>query len=855
MSSRRLLAARMAALASILCGGVYLVWRAGHLAGLDAPAYVLFAAEVVNYAAFIVAVLLFSNPGRRREPSSPPRGSVDVLIPVCGENVELVEATLRAALAIEYPHETVVLNDGRLAGSENWRDIVALCNEYRVRCLTRTSGTPGKAGNLNAALAQTSGEFVVVFDADHLARRDAAHMLLGYFEDPAIAFVASRQCFKLDPDDVLGHQESLFYLSIQPAKDRDNAAFSCGNGVAYRRAAIDEIGGFSEWNLVEDLHTSYELHARGWSSAYVPVPVSVGTAPGTAAEMANQRLRWATDSLRIFFWDNPLRKRGLSWRQRLHYLHTTGWYIAAAAPVIFILSPIVSIVFGARLIAPGTEVTYGLLVALYLGAVAATLAAHVGWRVALRTAQTHTFLAPAFALALPRALVDSPGRRARGGGGEVTRKSGQRRLSWITVVQHAVLAALLVSVGVAVARPDGGSWVVIVWACILAAALASPSSMLGQPREASQALRIAIAAPALVAAALVAMTVGPTSALDARTAAQVASTAPAAAPSGAGAGEARTRAPAGPPLAPPRTGIYLGVFNTAAAGPPSRPLTLSRYRGIDLRIVHRFQAWWGPDRFLGRRWLASVARRGAAPMVSWEPWRKPKDMGSAPTQRPRLLQRIASGRFDGYVRRWARDARAYGKPLLIRFLHEMNGTWYPWSVDINGNTAADFRAAWRRVHDIFRRAGATNVSWVFSVDSYAGGPPTSRANLQRYYPGADYVDWVGLSGFNWSRTSNGGVLSYERVFRPSYDVLAGFDKPIMLAEIGTAADDTVTAPGWIGDVMRSTPTRFPRVKAIVWYDATHPQRDFTLRGEALRALHADAARAVMRPALRLRAVR
>ena len=861
MSRRRLNCARLAAVVAVFGGALYLFWRADQLAQLEAPAYVFFTAELVNYLALVVAVFLFWTPYRRPVPLSPPLSVPDVVIPVCGEDVEMVEATLRAALAIEYPHCTTVLNDGRLAGCENWREIDALCRRYGVRCLTRRTGPRGKAGNLNAALTETYGEFIIVLDADHLARPELGEVLLGYFEDPRIAFVSSRQCFALDREDLLGHQEALFYSSIQPAKDRDNASFSCGNGVAYRRTAIEELGGFSEWNLVEDLHTSYELHARGWRSAYVGVPVSVGTAPGTAAEMASQRLRWATDSLRIFFWDNPLLKRGLTLRQRLHYLHTTGWYLVAAAHVVFLLSPIVSILLGARLLVSGTEGMYAILLALYLGPIAAMLTLHVGWRAALRTAQIQTFLAPVFAAAVPRALLSSPRRhsaRARRGG--VTPKSSQRQLSWFTTFQHGVLALLLVSIGVAVARPGVASWAVVLWACVLAAALATPGSMLGLQRDVSQSLRIALAAPAIGAALLVALTVVPAHSVKGALA-QTAVPQPAQAPGSATPRAARDaldtlRSPvkAGPPLSTPRRGVYLGMFNPAVAGPPSRPVSLRRYRGVGLRILHRFQAWWGPDRFLGERWLNAVARKGAVPMVSWEPWLKPRKSVAAPNQRRGIVRQIADGRYDLYIRRWARDARDYRRPILMRFMHEMNGSWYPWSVSINGNSPAAFRAAWRHVHDIFRKEGATNVGWVFSVDSFAGGTPTPRQQLDHFYPGKRYVDWLGLSGFNWGRVPD-RAMSFERVFRPAYEVVKGYGKPVMLAETGTAAGDRTTAAAWVRDAMRSTPSRFPRVKALVWYDSPHPQRDFTLRGEALRNLRADARRPDLRPALRLRSRR
>jgi hypothetical protein len=477
-----------------------------------------------------------------------------------------------------------------------------------------------------------------------------------------------------------------------------------------------------------------------------------------------------------------------------------------------------------------------------------------------------TFLAPVFALAVPRALLMPPWRRrrARRAGGAVTRKSSERRLSWFTSFQHIILALLLVSIGVSIARPGAASWAVVMWACVLAAALASPGSMLGLRRDVSQSLRIAVAAPAIGAAVLVALSLLPANAVNARDSTRaLTQQAAAALPPGQGspAQGAATRAleeaadppKAGPALSTPAHGIYLGMFNRSVAGPPSHPVSLRRYRGVKFRILHRFQAWWGNDRFLGEKWLDAVAANGAVPMVSWEPWLKPKNAVAAPTQRRGILRQIASGRHDLYIRRWARDARAYGKPILLRFMHEMNGNWYPWSVNINGNTPAAFRAAWRHVHDIFTREGATNVGWVLSVESFAGGTPTSRKQLDHLFPGKNYVDWIGLSGFNWGRGGATRMLSYEHVFRRAYEVVKGYGKPIILAETGTASADRATAPNWVRDALRSTPTRFPRVKALVWYDSSHPARDFTLRGSALARLRIDGRRPLLRPPLRLRA--
>lgn len=172
--------------------------------------------------------------------------------------------------------------------------------------------------------------------------------------------------------------------------------------------------------------------------------------------------------------------------------------------------------------------------------------------------------------------------------------------------------------------------------------------MLGLPRKATQSLRIAITAPALGAALFVGMTnlrraVGQRPRRRATASLQAAATT-----ATATSATAKVVARAGPsrPLSVPRQGIYLGVYSPAVAG-PSRPVDFSRY---NLRILHRFQAWWGTDRFLGRAWLDAVARHGAVPMVTWEPW------GSTVQRDPQegVVREIADGGYDLYVHRWAR---------------------------------------------------------------------------------------------------------------------------------------------------------------------------------------------------------
>lgn len=465
--------ARAVAVASLLLGARYLMWRTTTLQGTGIAGLALGFAEFLNYFFTFLGVVVYWRVKRRMGPPRGPEGSLDVFIPVCGEPVEVVERTLRAALNIDYPHSTYLLNDGRIANKPQWNEIVALANRYGIQCFTRTEGARRKAGNLNHALGNTSGELIAVIDADHTARIDFAHQLLGYFKDPRVAYVSTAQFFETPAGDIFGNKEELFYHYIQPAKDAANSAISCGNGVVYRRKALEDIGGFSEWNIVEDLHTSYQLHSSGWKSVYHPRPVTRGLAPLTGVEVLRQRLGWATDSLRLILWDNPLWKSGLTLRQRLNYLHLGGFYLVMVAQLMFFIAPALVLVWDVPLIRSESAWAYVGYASPYFFLQFLYLVLTGGLRGGLRSVQKGIYLAPTYLLATLRALTginfSSP----------VTEKRQQKTISWILVPQLLLFVLLIYSITQALLHPSWAGAVAAVWAAWIASALAIPLSTVG----------------------------------------------------------------------------------------------------------------------------------------------------------------------------------------------------------------------------------------------------------------------------------------------------------------------------------------------------------------------------------------
>jgi cellulose synthase (UDP-forming) len=185
--------------------------------------------------------------------------SVDVFVPTYNESVGLLRKTVIAAREMTLPHRTWVLDDGRRS------EVEQMCEELDVGYLTRSSNEHAKAGNINAALACTDGEFVVVLDADFIALPQLLERTLGHFErDDKLAFVQLPQTF-YNADSIQHvdggsgsswHEQSLFYDVIQPGKNRWNAAFWCGSPAVIRRTALESVGGAATSTITEDILTS-----------------------------------------------------------------------------------------------------------------------------------------------------------------------------------------------------------------------------------------------------------------------------------------------------------------------------------------------------------------------------------------------------------------------------------------------------------------------------------------------------------------------------------------------------------------------------------------------------------------------
>jgi cellulose synthase (UDP-forming) len=400
-------------LTALALGLVYLVWLGRLvLTSRGSPDIFFFLAEILSY--LLLGLLSYSTwrplsplPGK---PAAEPRFSVDILVPCCGEPLEIIRTTLKAIGRITYhPLEVYVLDDG---GSPA---VAALAQSLGFHYLSRPrAGLPRqdfKSGNLNFGLSHSCGELILVLDADQVPAPEILSRLAGYFLQPRVGYVQSKQDFFLPEGDPFYNSDRVFYETIQLSNDRANAVISCGSGVVYRRQALQEMGGFTSWNLLEDFTTSYELASQGWRGVYYPQALSRGLAPATLAGVYRQRFKWCLDTMRLFFWDNPLLKSGLSWTQKAHFLIIMMSYLASGLVFpVFYAAPLLVYWRGHSCVL-GDELTYGVLRGAYLVATVLMFRYLFSGKEPLRQFKMLCSLFPVHAAAIVAALLYPPGRK------------------------------------------------------------------------------------------------------------------------------------------------------------------------------------------------------------------------------------------------------------------------------------------------------------------------------------------------------------------------------------------------------------------------------------------------------------
>ena len=259
---------------------------------------------------------------------------------------------------------------------------------------------------------------------------------------------------------------------------------------------------------------------------------------------------------------------------------------------------------------------------------------------------------------------------------------------------------------------------------------------------------------------------------------------------------------------------YTGVFVEGGQQQIDRVHNFEELAGIKVSQVMWFVDWIAPFPVTD---CQRLEKKKYIPNITWEPWYWGGDGVD--------LKEITDGKFDDYLEEWVKGVKKYGGPVFIRWAHEFNGDWYPWSLHLVG--PEQYAKTFRYIVNFFRARGADNVKWIWC-------PNTDRALPPQSYPGAEYVDWIGVDIYNfgaWSKDK--GWEGFDRLFYNTYKLLRGRypEKPIMIGEMGCAQKGGDKA-SWIKEFGSALKNRYPGVLSFVWFNI-HKEADWRIESSSV----------------------
>ena len=342
----------------------YLHWRITATLNLSGPwislfSVVVFVAELWLLGHWLLLLFLSLAPQR----SSPlnlgnrpevlndgDNPSVDVLVPTCGEPLDVIERCLRGCIALDYPHVVIWLLD-----ETNRSELQQLC--MRLSCVyrSRTQHDHAKAGNLNHVLPELQGDLIAVFDADVVPVESFLRRTVSCFETSDVGLVQTPQTY-MNADPIIRNlglerwmlpDEESFYRWIEPARQGVNAVVCAGTSFVVRRKALMSVGKFETATPSEDLATGIRLTAQGWRCLFLREKLSAGLAPLTSEALVRQRCRWASGTLQTLRTGaSPLKIPGLTFWQRVAYLEGILHWLNVFPQMILMIVPLAVGIFG-----------------------------------------------------------------------------------------------------------------------------------------------------------------------------------------------------------------------------------------------------------------------------------------------------------------------------------------------------------------------------------------------------------------------------------------------------------------------------------------------------------------------------
>ncbi|OGM20018.1 hypothetical protein A2771_00415 [Candidatus Woesebacteria bacterium RIFCSPHIGHO2_01_FULL_38_26b] len=775
---------------------------------------------------------------------------INMFITVAGEPIEVVKETIDSAkIAAQYyidrvnpftDPKVIVLNDGKGAKKENWKDIEDYCKEVGVYHVAREVNDGFKAGNINNGLKMFPSKnphntIDCFFDSDFCAKKEFLTEILKPLLENDVDFVQSPQRYKNLNTWVAkaaGAHQIFFFDFICPAKAYDNALFLCGTNYAIRREALLSTGGVDNRFVTEDYATSIKLHLIGKKGVFISKVLALGMAPMNLKEYFNQQTRWCKGCLDAngkYF--RELAFGSLNTKQKFHYFLSTVYYFIGVRDLILVLAPLPYLFFGISLIRANTWSYLGFI---YLPMVFYNFFLFfLTFQNPIKSLVLDVVSFPVFAKAFLSSVI---GKNLPF---SITIKKYERENPF-KVYRVQLLVALILLGGVVysnltkeVVNPYG-KFINHFWALYSASFLSIGFWLVLKenvsfgividkklPKFLNWGARYSYGFARISVILLIAFVVGMAAPIVYETASKepqkltenkYVDTA-----------EALVYFNKKEELVVPSEGVYYGYYLSHLNSHPVDPsIKVIAEESPSLTMYYQD---WNNDSIFDIEFMRKLSAKGVVPIITWEPFDS-TNRESELNEKGAPQRLISQGSFDEYIRKWAKYSKAYKKPYFLRFAHEMNGNWYAWGNHTESG-ANEYINMWKHVRNIFEEEGATNAIWVWSpnnTDQYG-----KSDSVLSFYPGDEYVDWVAYSTFNWGSSNWKNTLwrNFEYMSYDVYNELVKLNKPIMVAEtssVSKGGDKT----GWFYATLSTYIPAMQKIKAVILFNQNINNADFAL---------------------------
>ncbi len=725
-----------------------------------------------------------------------------------GEPYDMVKETLLAIQKIRYPHTTYLCDEA------NDSHLKKFCKKNGINHITRNNRIDAKAGNINNALKHATGEICLILDPDHVPKENFLEEVIPYFEDEKIGFVQSVQAYYNIEESLVARgsaqQTFHFYGPVMMSMNSYGTVNAIGANCAFRREALDSIGGHAP-GLSEDMHTAMQLYAKGWKSVYVPEIFSKGLVPASLTSYYKQQLKWSRGTLELLVSVYPKLFKYFTWRQRIHFGVLPLHYLSGFIVLISFLIPIISL-FTATMPWKGNVINFGLIFIPILTSILGIRFYVQRWVMDKSERGTHLmgglllactwwiYIIGLFYTIIRKKIPYLP-----------TPKENQELTSWKILMPNLVIGVISIFAVIYGLTIDFTPFSVFMsgfalanaffmfFTLILAYEKQKPVTVTHEFKKQKQSIsnfarNIGYSAWQKAALPLIIAILTLSGVFFYHT-------------------EYVKWGGVQPEVKEKNTINYIGIFapqNDDGITDLENVRTLSNQIEEDFDIVSLYLAWGkNVQSNFPEELLDSVFSQKSIPMITWEPWLN--SFENEIKDSSHVYDLIIDGFFDTYIAQFAEKMKHLEKPVFLRFAHELDNPFYPWFM--SGNEAAPkFKAAWVHTYEIFKNKNANNVIWIWN--------PWKAENLAAFYPGKEYVDWIGINILNYGKHSADGKWhDFESLYEPFHEEIMNLPPtPVIISEFGTLRDEQKQTQ-WIENAFAAIENNFKEIKSVVYFNS------------------------------------